>query len=73
MTLTKTMRTAMEWVERDGFVYAGSNVHKGRVYYVAASTLRGLANRGLVALHVNPDGGMMAVQAEPIALFEGDR
>ena len=63
MKLTAAMQSAMEWIDRDGFVYAGTNVHKGRQYNIAASTLRGLERRGLVALQVSPDGGMMAKKA----------
>lgn len=58
--LTAPMVRALAILNRDGAVFAGANVHKGRVEVVSASTLRGLERRGRVVLSVGPDGGMMA-------------
>jgi hypothetical protein len=63
MELTKAMQDAMEWVNRDGFVYAGYNVHKGRRFMIYTSTLHALEKRGLVTIQTSPDGGLMARKA----------
>lgn len=57
---TPAQQAAMTRILRDGFVYAGTNTHKGRVERTAASTLRALERKGLVVLSLSPDGGMMA-------------
>lgn len=43
----------------NGAVFAGNTVSKGSVVRVNASTVMALARRGLVALAISPDGGMV--------------
>lgn len=63
-SLTPSMERALRYTVQNTFSYAGRDcMRTGEVVTVAASTLRGLAHRGMVTLGINPDGGMMATPA----------
>jgi hypothetical protein len=56
----------LAWAREHGAVFAGSNVHKGRLVRFPASTLVALHRRGLVTLRTGPDGGIMARPAKAV-------
>lgn len=59
--LTLSMVYALRNAKADGSVVAGASCdRRGRLTRTAASTLRALAARGLVALSLSSDGGMAA-------------
>ena len=58
--ITTAMVGALNAISREGRVFAGRNVYKGRGFMVAASTLIALERRGKVVLSISPDGGMIA-------------
>jgi len=48
----------------NGIVFAGANhLRNGSIQHVPAAALRALERRGVVTLHIGPDGGMMARRA----------
>ncbi len=58
--LTQKMEFALNEAKASGAVFAGHSVdRRGRRIQHAASTLGALARRGLLALSIGPDGGMM--------------
>ncbi len=61
---TEAQSNALAILNRDGVVFAGSNVHKGRTEFVFASSLKALARQGIVTIHTSPDGGLMARKAD---------
>lgn len=52
------MIRALAIAKRDGIVCAGKGEHTGRVERVAASTIRALIRRGILAHCYSPDGGL---------------
>lgn len=58
--LTDEMTRVLTLVVERGALVAGKGEHKGRVERISATTLKALERRGLVTLHIGPDGGMMA-------------
>jgi hypothetical protein len=60
MKITANMEQALMEARASGVVHAGKSVDwRGRTSRHAASTLRALAQRGLLSLAISPDGGMM--------------
>ena len=59
--LTAEMRRALDIATNDGVVFSGAYITEGcRKKDISGSTLQALAARGLVTLHIGPDGTMMA-------------
>lgn len=59
--MTTAMQKAINMAKaQGGYIIAGHSVSaKGSTVRVSASTLRALAKRGVMTLHIGPDGGMM--------------
>ena len=57
--MTPKMIEALTIANDTGGVIAGLTVIDGRSVRISASTIRALASRGKLTLHLSPDGGMM--------------
>jgi hypothetical protein len=58
--LTEKMQAALNQAVATGTVFTGKNFNgKGGYFTVSASTIKALANRGLLRLETDPDGDVM--------------